>query len=106
MSNITDRAREFAEAKQQSGAERIGGVAAAVRRAAGDLEPDLPRAAGYVRGAADTMERASATLKEHSLDELIAGVGQFARRQPAAFFGAAVLTGFALSRFVKSAAER
>ena len=105
MSNITDRAREFAEEKKQSGAERIGGVAAAVRRAADDFEPDLPRAAGYVRGAADTMARASTVLRERSFDELMAGVGQFARSQPAAFFGAAVLTGFALSRFLKISAE-
>ena len=103
---ITERAREFAEAKKQSGAESLGGAAAAVRRAAGDLEPDLPRAAGYARHTADAMERASAALKERSLDELVGSVGQFARNQPAAFFGAAVLTGFALSRFLKSAAER
>jgi hypothetical protein len=77
-----------------------------VRRAAGDLEPDMPRAAGYARQTADAMERASAALQERSLDELVGSVGQFARSQPAAFFGAAVLTGFALSRFLKSAAER
>jgi len=103
---ITERARDFAEAKKQSGAERLGGAAAAVHRAAGSLEPDLPRAAGYARHAADAMERASAALKERSLDELVGSVGQFARSQPAAFFGAAVLTGFALSRFLKTAAER
>ena len=102
---FTERAREFAEAKKQSGAERIGGVAAAVRRAAGDLEPNLPRSAGYARQAADAMERASAALKERSLDELIGGVGQFARSQPAAFFAGAVITGFALSRFLKSSSD-
>jgi hypothetical protein len=102
---IKDKAKEFAEAGKQGGADKIGGVAAAVRRAAGDLEADLPRAAGYVRQAADTMERASATLRERSLDELVASVGRFARCQPAAFFGAAVLAGFALSRFIKSSAE-
>jgi hypothetical protein len=106
MSNITERAREFVEAKKQSGADRIGGVAAAVRRAAGDLESGLPRTSGYVRQAADTMDRASSAIRERSLDELVGSVGRFARSQPAAFFGAAVVTGFALSRFLKSAAER
>jgi len=103
---IKDKAREFAEARKQRGAEKIGGVAAAARRTAGDLEPDLPRTAGYVRQAAETMERASATLRERSLDELIGSVGQFARNQPAAFFAAAVVTGFALSRVLKTSAER
>jgi len=103
---IKDKAKELAEAQVQSGAERIGGVAAAVRHAADDLERDLPRAAGYIHQAADSMERASAALKEHSVDELIGGLGQFARSQPAAFFGAAVLTGFALSRFLKNSATQ
>jgi ABC-type transporter Mla subunit MlaD len=103
---ITDKARELAEAQKQNSAEKIGGVAAAVRNAAGDLEGDLPRAAGYIHQAADTMERASTALREQSLDELIGSLGQFARSQPAAFFGAAVLTGFALSRFIKSSAQR
>jgi len=102
---IKNKAREFAEAGKEGGADKIGGVAAAVRRAAGDLEPDLPRAAGYARQAADTLERASAALRERSLDDLAGSVGRFARSQPAAFFGAAVLAGFALSRFLKSSAE-
>jgi methyl-accepting chemotaxis protein len=103
---IKDKAKELAEAQKHDSAEKIGGVAAAVRHAADDLEHDLPRAAGYIHQAADSMERASAALKEHSLDELVGGLGRFARNQPAAFFGAAMLAGFALSRFLKSAAEQ
>jgi hypothetical protein len=102
---LREKARQVAEAQKQSGAEKIGGVAAAVRRAADDLERDLPKTAGYVHQAADGIERASAALKERSFGELIDTVGEFARSQPAAFFGAAVLAGFALSRFLKSAAE-
>jgi methyl-accepting chemotaxis protein len=103
---IKDRAKELAEAQKQSGAEKIDGVAATVHHVADDLERDLPRAAGYIHQAADTMENASAALKEHSIEELIGGLGQFARSQPAAFFGAAVLTGFALSRFIKSSTSQ
>jgi F0F1-type ATP synthase membrane subunit b/b' len=103
---IKDKAKELAEAQKQNSAAKIGGIAATVRQAADDLERDLPRAAGYIHQAADTMERASSALKEHSLDELIGGLGQFARKQPAAFFGAAVLAGFALSRFIKSSTQQ
>jgi F0F1-type ATP synthase membrane subunit b/b' len=102
---IKDKAMEVAEAQKQTGAEKMSGVAQAVRRAADDLGRDLPQAAGYVHQAADTIERASAALKERSLDDLTGAVGQFARSQPAAFFAAAVLAGFAFSRFVKSSAE-
>jgi hypothetical protein len=101
---IKEKAKELAETQKQNSAEKIGGVAAAVRHAADDLDEHLPRAAGYIHQAAESMERASTTLKEHSLDELIGSLGQFARNQPAAFFGAAVLTGFALSRLLKSSA--
>jgi F0F1-type ATP synthase membrane subunit b/b' len=102
---IKDKAMEVAEAQKQTGAEKMSGVAQAVRRAADDLGRDLPQAAGYVHQAADTIERASAALKERNLDDLTGAVGQFARSQPAAFFAAAVLAGFAFSRFVKSSAE-
>ena len=102
---IKDKAMEVAEAQKQTGAEKMSGVAQAVRRAADDLGRDLSQAAGYVHQAADTIERASAALKERSLDDLTGAVGQFARSQPAAFFAAAVLAGFAFSRFVKSSAE-
>jgi hypothetical protein len=102
---IADKAREVAEAQKRSGAEKIGGVVQAVHRAADDLARDHPRAAGYVHQAADTIEQASAALKERSLEDLTGAAGRFARAQPAAFFAAAVLAGFALSRFVKSAAS-
>src|ERR1043166_1004873 len=104
---ITEKAKELAEAQKQSGAGRIGGGApAGAKHAPDDLDQELPRAAGYLHQAADTMERASAALKEQSIDELIGGLGRFARSQPAAFFGAAVLTGFALSRFLKNSATQ
>jgi hypothetical protein len=102
---IREKAMQVAEAQKQSGAEKLDGVAAAVRRAADDLQRDLPNTAGYVHQAAGGIERASAALKERSFGELIGTVGEFARSQPAAFFGAAVFAGFALSRAIKSAAE-
>jgi hypothetical protein len=45
-------------------------------------------------------------LKERSVDDMLASVADFARRQPALFFAGAVATGFALSRFSKSSADR
>jgi len=37
------------------------------------------------------------------VDDLIGSVDRFARQQPVAFFGTAVLAGLAVSRFLKSA---
>jgi uncharacterized phage infection (PIP) family protein YhgE len=105
MGSVKDKAAEVAEQQKQIGAEKVNEVAGAVRRAANDLERELPQAAGYIHRAADSIERASDALKQRSLDDLIGTVGQFARNQPVAFFGTAVLAGFALSRFLKSSAE-
>ena len=70
-----------------------------------ELEKELPHAASYVHEAADRLERAAAELRERSLDDLFASLSQFARNQPATFFGSAVFAGFALSRFLKSSAS-
>jgi hypothetical protein len=47
----------------------------------------------------------ASSLRERSIDDLVRSLNNFARNQPAAFFGGAVLAGFALSRFLKSSAE-
>lgn len=62
----------------------------------------MPGAAGYIHQAADTMTRASAALQRQSMNDLLGAFEQFARAQPAAVFGAGILAGFTLSRFLKS----
>jgi hypothetical protein len=105
-SQAKQRAYDIAEEQKQVGAEGIGGVARAVRTAANELEDTAPRIARYVQDAASTIDRLSSDLKEKSVDDLIGTVEHFARTQPVAFFGGAVLTGFVLARFIKSSAER
>jgi hypothetical protein len=102
---VKERARKVAEQQKQAGAEQIGGVARAVHGAARELEQKMPQAAGFVHDAAARLEGAAASLRERSVDDLIRSLNNFARSQPAAFFGGAVLAGFALSRFLKSSAE-
>jgi hypothetical protein len=97
-----ERARRIAEQQKQVGADQIGGVARAVHRAAREIEQELPHAAGFIHDAAAKLEGAAASLRERSVDDLIRSLNNFARSQPAALFGGAVLAGFALSRFLKS----
>lgn len=103
---IKQTAQSAAKQQQERGADKMAGIAEAVHGAAQELEAQLPSAAGYVHDAADGLQRMSSSLRESSLNDLIGGVGKFAREQPAAFFGGAVLAGFALSRFLKSSGER
>lgn len=100
---IRDTATDFAEARKRDGAERVKGFSRAVHGAADEIGKEIPQAAGYVHKAADTIETAADHLQNRSIDELIGSFTRFARQQPVAAFAGAVLVGFVLSRFLKSA---
>ncbi|MBV8538037.1 MAG: hypothetical protein JO128_20745 [Alphaproteobacteria bacterium] len=101
-----EKVRHLAEEQKAAGADRLDAVARAVHDAADRLEPELPRqASGYIHDAAGGIERASAAIRERSIDDLLQMATNFARRQPVAFLAGAVLTGFALTRFLKSSAS-
>ena len=102
---VKDRARKVAEQQKQAGADQIGGVARAIHGAAHEIEQEMPHAAGFIHDAAAKLEGAVDSLRDRSVDDLIRSLNRFARSQPAAFFGGAVLAGFALSRFLKSSAQ-
>lgn len=103
---VKDRAFDAIDEQKNAGADRVAGVAEAMRGAADELGEQVPFAADYVREAAEGVERWSSSLRDQSIDDILQGVTRFARQQPIAFFGAAVLVGFAATRFLKSSAER
>ena len=98
-------ARRIASQQKEAGADRLGEMAGAVHGAARTLETGMPQVASYVHGAAAQLEDAAKTLRHRSVDELIDGIGSFARAQPAVFFAGAVLAGLALTRFLKSSGQ-
>ena len=106
VESVKDKARGMADVQKSAGADQIDGVARAVHSAADGLKEQMPGAAEYVHEAAAGIERFSSTLRTRSVDEIVSNLTSFARTQPTAFFGATVLAGFALSRFLKSSAER
>jgi hypothetical protein len=102
---VTDRVKEKIEDEKEAGAEYVSGIANAMRRAAEEFDEDLPIAGTYMRKAASQVEAASDAVKNGDLNDLVRGTQSFARRQPAAFLGMAVLAGFGVVRFLKSSAE-
>ena len=102
---VQDRASGFAEEQKRAGAEQAQGVARAVHRAADELQGTSPQIARYVHEAASSLDDLGRALRERSPGDLINGMEGLSRRQPVAFFGAAVLAGFALARFAKSSAK-
>lgn len=103
---VAGEARDFAEEQKERGAERIGAVADAIHNTADQIGRDLPQAAGYIHEAAARIEQASAMVRERRIEDLLGMVDDFARRQPAAFFGGSVVAGFLLSRFLRSSNSR
>ena len=98
-------ARRIANQQKNTGADRLGEVAGAVHGAARTLEAGMPQMASYVHGAAAQLEDAANLLRHRNVDDLLDGIGSFARSQPAVFFGGAMLAGFALTRFLMSSRQ-
>jgi hypothetical protein len=109
-SEAASKAREKAEALADRGKEmgvgQMQGIARAARGAADELQDQSPEIAGAVRQAADSLDSAANTMRGKSVGEIIDMFDDMARRQPAAYFGGAVLAGFVLTRFMKSRADR
>jgi hypothetical protein len=103
---IKNLTRNVAEQQKRAGADQIGGVADAMEAAAGTLEGQMPLAAGYIEDVAKQLDTMASALRERSVDDMLGNVADFARKQPALFFGGAVAAGFALSRVAKSSANR
>jgi hypothetical protein len=101
-SDAGDKLRDAVQDQKNAGADFISGVAGAVRRAANEFDDNIPLAGQYIRRAATQIDSASEALRRRELRELLGGVQDFARRQPTAFLGAAVLAGFAVVRLLKS----
>jgi hypothetical protein len=90
------------EEQKAAGADFVSGMAGAIRRAANEFDRDVPQAAQYMRLAADQVGAVSDAFRRRDLNQLVADVQGFARRQPTACLGAAVLAGFAVVRFLKT----
>jgi ElaB/YqjD/DUF883 family membrane-anchored ribosome-binding protein len=114
-SEFADAAKDFAAQASDTikervanqagmGADFVGNLADTMRRAAREFDTDLPFAASFIRKAASRVESVSDSVRNGDLQDLVAGTQSFARRQPTAFLGLAVLAGFGAVRFLKSSA--
>ena len=103
-SQAGERVKEQLSDQAGAGADYVDNIADTMRRAAREFDAELPIAATMIRRAASKVESLSDTVRAGDLQDLIAGAQRFARAQPAAFFGIAVLAGFGAVRFLKSTA--
>lgn len=105
LSGATDRLQAQAKEQQKTGAEFVGKLASNLRDAAHVFEKDIPFAARGIESAAEYVDDAAEKIRQGSLQDLVNGASDFARRQPAAFLGLTVLAGFAAVRFLKASGD-
>ena len=103
-SQATDKLRQAVDVQKSAGADYVGSLAGTIRRAAREFDSDLPIAGTYIRKAASQVDSIADTIKTGNFNDLVRGAQSFARRQPTAFLGIAVLAGFGVVRFLKSSA--
>jgi hypothetical protein len=88
---------------RQQAAERIGGIAGAMRSTSGHLRSEnQPNVANLADSLAEQMERLSSYLRDRDLRGFQRDAESFARRQPALAIGAALALGMLGARFFKS----
>lgn len=105
-SEARDGMMQGAEGAKKQATQSLHAFAEAVREAGDKLsESDQSMAAGFVRQAANGLERLSSTLGRKPFGEMIEDVRSFGRRNPTAFIAGSVLAGLAIGRFVRSSAE-
>lgn len=102
----TERVQGFFDQGKGAAVSQIGAVANALRNASSELEGQQEPLARAVRRAADTIENFSHSIEQRDFSGALESAQDYARRQPALFFGGALLLGLAAARFLKASAER
>lgn len=100
------QARTYIDEHRFTAADRIHGMAEALRSTARDLEDRDRQSSRFTQGAAERADRVADLLREHDAESLLCEARAMARRSPALFVGGAVTAGLLLGRFLKSSGER
>jgi hypothetical protein len=88
--------------------QQIGSLAQDLRSVGDQLRQSgtVGGAAGYVDQGAELIDKLAHYLQDADSDQLIGDLETYARRQPWAIAGAALVLGFAASRFLKTSSTR
>ena len=106
VEQVRDRAREGIDRGKQEMADRIRRLGSALHSASDNLREEDSAIARYGDIASETIERAANYVGTADLKTTVRDVENFARREPALFFGGAFLLGLAAGRFLRSSAGR
>lgn len=105
-SNVAEELGTAADAQKVRGADLMQAVAQAITTASRELETSSPASAKLAKEFASNVNKLSNSIRGRDLKSIWDDASEVARSQPALFFGAAVLSGFAISRFLVSSRAR
>ena len=88
--------------QRATGADYLQNMAGLVHQAADVFDREIPQASRYIHQAAQQIDTVADTVRTKNVRDAVYDVQDFARRQPAIFFGGALLLGFAAVRLFKT----
>jgi ElaB/YqjD/DUF883 family membrane-anchored ribosome-binding protein len=103
VASVSEQVQTNLDQQVAKGARMIANVAQSARRAADELDTDIPQLADLVRGMASSLEGYSRNLEDQSVADLYQAASDFTRRQPALVFGVSALVGFLALRTLRTA---
>lgn len=104
---VKRRGQGLLDRQKSAAVDELRSVADVMRDAAGKFEERQEAGmAGYVRKAAESLDRFSSGLRERELGELFQDAERAFKRRPAVGLAAAALAGFVIGRFIKTGAKR
>lgn len=105
-SQAGDMVQGLVSKQKDQAAQRLGGVAGALRDVGNRLnEQDNAGFGQYAVRAADQVDRLSGYLRNRDLGTFVRDTESFARRHPDVFLGGTFLAGLLLARFLKSSSS-
>jgi len=100
-----DQVSQLVEERKDQAADRLGGLAGALRDTAHRLQNEDAEGFGrYADRAAEQVEKLSSYLRDNDLRGFVRDTETLARRHPDLFLGGTFLAGLFLARFLKSSA--
>lgn len=103
---VAERAEENADAQMDWIAREGRTLVKALQRATQEAEQDGSALAGPFRQAAQACDKMSRNAHGKDTSQALSDLETFGRRQPAAFFGAAMAAGFFSTRFLRAGANQ
>lgn len=99
--SVKEEAKRYEKDLRSGVVERAESVAAGLRKAGSEIDPDSTIATMFDR-AADNVSGLADSLKATDPREMLDEVRSFAHRQPGAFLGLSALAGFVAIRFLRA----